>query len=180
MKALICKDKRIEIVEKPIPKILVNTDVIIKVKLSSICTSDLHIINGSVPLAKDGIVLGHEFVGEVYEVGNDVKNFKKGDRVSVNCETFCGKCFFCKRGYINNCINGGWLLGCTIDGGHAQYVRVPYADNTLTKLPDNVTYEQVLFVGDILSSGCWNWGWACRVMRNAVCKTFRRWKNYCN
>ncbi len=155
MKALICNDNKIEMVEKPIPEIQSDKDAVIKVKVSSICTSDLHIINGSVPFAKNGVVLGHEFVGEVFEVGNGVKNFKKGDRVSVNCETFCGECFFCKRGFVNNCVNGGWMLGCRIDGCQAEYVRVPYADNGLTKLPDNVSYEQALFVGDILSSGYW-------------------------
>lgn len=155
MKALICKNGKIEIVEKPVPVIEKNTDAIIKVTLSSICTSDLHIIHGFVPLAKNGVVLGHEFAGEVVETGNGVKDFKKGDRVSVNCETFCGVCDFCKKGFVNNCINGGWELGCKIDGCQAEYVRVPYADNGLTKLPDNVSYENALFVGDILSSGYW-------------------------
>lgn len=155
MKALICKNGKIETVEKPVPVIEKNTDAIIKVTLSSICTSDLHIIHGFVPLAKDGVVLGHEFAGEVVETGDGVKDFKKGDRVSVNCETFCGVCGFCKKGFVNNCINGGWELGCKIDGCQAEYVRVPYADNGLTKLPDNVSYENALFVGDILSSGYW-------------------------
>lgn len=155
MKALICKNGKIETVEKPVPVIEKKTDAIIKVTLSSICTSDLHIIHGFVPLAKDGVVLGHEFVGEVVETGDGVKDFKKGDRVSVNCETFCGVCGFCKKGFVNNCINGGWELGCKIDGCQAEYVRVPYADNCLTKLPDNVSYENALFVGDILSSGYW-------------------------
>ncbi len=155
MKALICKNGKMEIVEKPVPVIEKNTDAIIKVTLSSICTSDLHIIHGFVPLAKNGVVLGHEFAGEVVETGNGVKDFKKGDRVSVNCETFCGVCDFCKKGFVNNCINGGWELGCKIDGCQAEYVRVPYADNGLTKLPDNVSYENALFVGDILSSGYW-------------------------
>lgn len=155
MKALICKNGKIETVEKPVPVIEKKTDAIIKVTLSSICTSDLHIIHGFVPLAKDGVVLGHEFAGEVVETGDGVKDFKKGDRVSVNCETFCGVCGFCKKGFVNNCINGGWELGCKIDGCQAEYVRVPYADNGLTKLPDNVSYENALFVGDILSSGYW-------------------------
>lgn len=155
MKALICKNGKIEIVEKPVPVIEKNTDAIIKVTLSSICTSDLHIIHGFVPPAKNDVVLGHEFAGEVVETGNGVKDFKKGDRVSVNCETFCGVCDFCKKGFVNNCINGGWELGCKIDGCQAEYVRVPYADNGLTKLPDNVSYENALFVGDILSSGYW-------------------------
>jgi len=155
MKALIRKNNNIELIEKAEPKLLHSTDAIVKVTLSSICTSDLHIINGAVPSAKNNIILGHEFVGEVIEVGSDIKNIKIGDRVSANCETFCGKCEFCQKGFINNCINGGWELGCKIDGCQAEYVRVPFADNGLTKLPDNVSYENALFVGDILSSGYW-------------------------
>ena len=155
MKALVCENGKIEMVEKPFPKIQNNTDAIVKVALSSICTSDLHIIRGCVPAAKNGVVLGHEFVGEVAETGDGVKNFEKGDRVAVNCETFCGVCDFCKRGFVNNCVEGGWELGCRIDGCQAEYVRVPFADNGLTKLPDNVSFENALFVGDILSSGFW-------------------------
>ena len=82
---------------------------------------------------------------------------RPGDRVAVNVETFCGHCFFCQRGFVNNCTDpsGGWALGCRIDGGQAEYVRVPYADNGLTKIPDSVTDRQALFTGDILSTGYW-------------------------
>ncbi len=153
MKALIYTKKGIEFTEKEIPEIQSERDVILKVKLSSICTSDLHILNGAVPQAREGVTLGHEFVGEVVEVGSAIKNLKKGDRVSANCETFCGECYFCKRGFINNCEKGGWMLGCKIDGCQAEYVRVPFGDTGLTRLPDNVSYENALFVGDILSSG---------------------------
>ncbi len=154
MKALIWhKNGELELVEKEKPQIQNQKDAIIKVTLSTICTSDLHIKKGFVPKALPDTVLGHEFVGEVVEIGNEVKKLSIGDRVSANCETFCGECYFCKKGYINNCQNGGWELGCTIDGCQAEYVRVPYADNGLTVLPDNVTDENALFVGDILSSG---------------------------
>ena len=156
MKALIYdknSNPKIALQEKTKPEIISDTDAIIKVTLSSICTSDLHIIDGFVPNAKNNIVLGHEFVGIIEKTGKNVKNFKKGDRVSVNCETFCKDCFFCKNGFINNCINGGWNLGCTIDGCQAEYVRVPWADNVLTKINDNITDKNALFVGDILSSG---------------------------
>ena len=156
MKALIWNQNgTIELTEKEYPKILDKRDAIVKVTLSSICTSDLHIIKGCVPRAIPDTVLGHEFVGKVVEVGSGIENLKPGDRVAANCETFCGECYFCKRGFINNCSNGGWKLGCTIDGCQAEYVRVPYADCGLTKLPDNVSYENALFVGDILSSGYW-------------------------
>lgn len=152
MKALIYNNG-IHYGERRMPEILNPKDAIVKVTLSSICTSDLHIIKGFVPRAKSDIVLGHEFVGEVVAIGDDVRKVSVGDRVSANCETFCGECYFCKRGWVNNCINGGWELGCRIDGCQAEYVRVPYADNGLTKLPDSVSYENALFVGDILASG---------------------------
>ena len=154
MKALIChKNGSIELVEKEIPKIQNDRDAIVKVTLSSICTSDLHIMRGAVPRAVPETVLGHEFVGEIVEVGSAVKNLRKGDRVAANCETFCGECFFCRHGFINNCEKGGWELGCRIDGCQAEFVRVPFADKGLTKIPENVSYERALFVGDILSSG---------------------------
>lgn len=154
MKALVWRDiDKIELVEKPIPEIVEDSDAIVKVTYSSICTSDLHIIKGFVPNSQKGIVLGHEFVGEVVSVGSNVKSLQIGDRVSANCETFCGECYFCKRGYINNCELGGWHLGCSIDGCQAEYVRVPFADNGLKVLPNNVSYKNALFVGDILSSG---------------------------
>lgn len=123
----------------------------------SICSSDLHIKHGSVPRAVEGITIGHEMVGVVEEVGKEVSNVKVGDRVTVNVETYCGECFFCKKGYVNNCIdiNGGWALGCRIDGGQAEYVRVPYANQGLNKIPDNVSDRQALFVGDVLATGYW-------------------------
>lgn len=156
MKALVYNkdfDGHIDLVDRNKPEIIEPKDAIVKVKLSAICTSDLHIKKGFVPRAENNIILGHEFVGEIVAIGKDVKNLSVGDRVCANCETFCGECYFCKRGYINNCINGGWELGCRIDGCQAEYVRVPFADNGLTKLPENVSYENALFVGDILSSG---------------------------
>ena len=154
MKALIChKNGSIELIEKEMPKPQNDRDAIVKVTLSSICTSDLHIMRGAVPRAVPETVLGHEFVGEIVELGSALKNLKKGDRVAANCETFCGECFFCRHGFINNCEKGGWELGCRIDGCQAEFVRVPFADTGLTKIPENVSYESALFVGDILSSG---------------------------
>jgi len=153
MKALIWENNSIKLIEKDYPKILDSRDAIVKVTLSSICTSDLHIKHGFVPQAKQGIVLGHEFVGEIVELGNEIKNLKIGDKVSANVETFCGECFFCKRGFINNCEKGGWHLGCKIDGAQAEYVRVPFADMGLNKLPQNVSDKNALFVGDVLASG---------------------------
>lgn len=146
-----------ELTEKEKPQILDSKDAIVRVTMSSICTSDLHIKHGFVPKAAVDITIGHEMVGIVEEVGSDVKNVKIGDRVTVNVETFCGECFFCKNGFVNNCIdkNGGWALGCRIDGGQAEYVRVPYANQGLNKIPETVSDEQALFVGDILATGFW-------------------------
>ena len=143
--------------EKAKPQLVSARDALVRVTLGSICTSDLHIKHGSVPRAVPGITVGHEMVGVVEAVGADVKTVKPGDRVTVNVETFCGACFFCKKGFVNNCIDphGGWALGCRIDGGQAEFVRVPYADQGLNKIPDSVTDEQALFVGDILATGFW-------------------------
>lgn len=145
------------LVEKPKPVLVEPTDAIVRVTMSSICSSDLHIKHGSVPRAVPGITVGHEMLGVVEEVGSAVAHVKPGDRVTVNVETFCGKCFFCKNGYVNNCTdpNGGWALGCRIDGGQTQYVRVPFADHCLNLIPDRVTDEQALFVGDVLATGFW-------------------------
>ena len=156
MKAVIYEKKgSVRLVEKPMPTILEPRDAIVKVMRASICSSDLHIRNGGVPRAKEGVVLGHEFAGEIVEIGPGVKNYSVGDRVAVNVESFCGECFFCRRGYVNNCVEGGWELGCRIDGGQAEYVRVPTADMSCTRIPDAISYEQALFVGDVLATGYW-------------------------
>ena len=145
------------LMEKPKPVLQHERDAIVKVTLASICSSDLHIKHGSVPRAVPGITVGHEMVGIVEEVGSAVTNVKPGDRVTVNVETFCGECFFCKKGFVNNCTdqNGGWALGCRIDGGPAEYVRVPFADQGLNKISDGVTDRQALLVGDVLATGFW-------------------------
>ncbi len=150
-------DGRFQVTEKVKPEVIEVTDAAVRVTLSSICTSDLHIKYGSVPRAVPGITVGHEMVGVVESVGEAVTKVRPGDRVAVNVETFCGECFFCRNGWVNNCTdpNGGWALGCRIDGGQTEYVRVPFADNGLTKIPDNVGDEQALFVGDILATGYW-------------------------
>ena len=145
------------LVEKPRPVLLEPTDAIVRVTLGSICSSDLHIKHGSVPRAVPGITVGHEMVGIVEEAGPQVSGVKVGDRVTVNVETFCGECFFCRHGYVNNCTSphGGWALGCRIDGGQIQYVRVPLATQGLCRIPDSVTDEQALLVGDVLATGFW-------------------------
>lgn len=148
---------KFELLDKPEPILSGDQDAIVEVTLASICTSDLHIKHGSVPRAVPGITVGHEMVGVVQQVGPRVTTVRPGDRVAVNVETFCGTCFFCQHGYVNNCTdpNGGWALGCRIDGGQTKLVRVPYADQGLTRIPDSVTDRQALFVGDILATGFW-------------------------
>lgn len=145
------------LIDKPKPTIIEPTDAIVRVTLGSICSSDLHIKHGSMPRAVPGITVGHEMVGIVEELGSEVKGVSVGDRVTVNVETFCGECFYCKHGYVNNCTSphGGWALGCRIDGGQTEYVRVPQAEQGLNRIPDSVSDEQALFVGDVLATGFW-------------------------
>ena len=146
-----------QLLEKPKPTLQSPRDAIVRVTLGSICTSDLHIKHGSVPRAVPGITVGHEMVGVVEQVGSAVTQLRPGDRVAVNVETFCGECFFCKHGFVNNCTDphGGWAMGCRIDGGQTEFVRVPYAEQGLTKIPAGVSDRQALFVGDILATGFW-------------------------
>ena len=158
MKALTYIEKgRFALIDKPKPVILEEGDAIVRVTLASICSSDLHIKHGSVSRAVPGITVGHEMVGVVESVGSAVTKVKPGDRVTVNVETFCGECFFCQKGFVNNCTdrNGGWALGCRIDGGQTEYVRVPFADQGLNLIPDTVTDRQALLVGDVLATGYW-------------------------
>lgn len=149
--------ERFELLEKPRPTLCDERDAIVRVTLGSICTSDLHIKHGSVSRAVPGITVGHEMVGIVEEVGSAVRSVRPGQRVAVNVETFCGECFFCQHGYVNNCTDpdGGWALGCRIDGGQAEYVRVPHAEQGLTPIPDTVSDEAALLVGDVLATGYW-------------------------
>lgn len=143
--------------EKEKPMLQDDQDAIVRVTMASICSSDLHIKHGAVPRAVSGITVGHEMVGIVEEIGSKVTKVKPGDRVTVNVETFCGECFFCKNGFVNNCTdkNGGWAIGCRIDGGQAEYVRVPYANQGLNKIVDTISDEEALFVGDVLATGFW-------------------------
>ena len=156
MKALVHDGSgHIAIKDRPMPRVRAARDAVVRVTRSTICTSDLHIIHGAVPRATPNTVLGHEFVGVVDQIGPEVKKLSVGDRVAVSCETFCGECFYCARGEVNNCENGGWELGCCADGCQAEYVRVPYADVTCSKIPDTVADEDALFLGDIVSTGHW-------------------------
>jgi len=137
--------------EVPNPTIKDPTDAIVKVEATTICGTDLHILKGDVPEVKPGTILGHEAVGTVVEVGAAVTTVASGDRVLVSCITSCGRCRFCKEGRYGLCTGGGgWIFGHLIDGLQAEYARVPFADNSVYKVPDELTDEDVLFLADIL------------------------------
>jgi len=133
------------------PTILEPTDVIVRVDTTTICGTDLHILKGDLPETKPGTVLGHEAVGTVEEVGAGVTTVAPGDRVLMSCVSACGRCRYCKAGRYGQCLGGGgWIFGYKINGVQAEYARVPFADNSVYKLPDELTDEQVLFLADIL------------------------------
>jgi len=144
---------KISLDDVPVPTITAPTDAIVKVTTSTICGTDIHIEAGGVPTVKPGTIIGHEFCGEVVELGSSVNNFKVGDKVAVSCVTFCGECFWCLRGNYARCANGSWILGHTINGCQAEYTRVPYANFGMQKIPAGLTDEDVLFTTDILSTG---------------------------
>jgi len=137
----------------PKPKIQKPTDAIVKVTTSTICGTDKHIRHGGLPEVEPGRIIGHEFCGIVEEVGPAVTRFKPGDRVAVSCVTQCMECYYCRRGMYSQCVAGSWIFGYMIDGCQADYVRVPYADSGMHLIPEELEDEDVLFVGDILSTG---------------------------
>lgn len=139
--------------EKPKPVITHPSDAIVKIYKTTICGTDLHIMKGDVPTVTDGRTLGHEGVGIIDEVGSSVSNFKKGDHVLISCITSCGKCGYCKKGMYSHCENGGWILGNTIDGTQAEYVRIPFADNSLYAIPAGADEEALVMLSDILPTG---------------------------
>jgi len=139
--------------EKPKPNITHPADAIVKIVKTTICGTDLHILKGDVPEVVDGRILGHEGVGVIEEVGASVGNFKKGDHVLISCITSCGKCSYCKQGMYSHCENGGWILGHLIDGTQAEYVRIPYADNSLYLIPPGADEEALVMLSDILPTG---------------------------
>jgi alcohol dehydrogenase len=140
--------------EVPKPMILEDGDVILRIDAVTICGTDLHILKGDVPAVTDGRVLGHEAVGTIEEVGPGVKALKPGDRVLVSCISACGRCRFCREGRYGLCAGGGgWILGHTIDGTQAEYVRLPFAETSTYLIPSGVTDESVLMLADIGPTG---------------------------
>ena len=141
------------------PTILKPTDAIIKVETTTICGTDLHILKGDVPAVTPGRILGHEGVGTITELGSSVTNFKVGDRVIISCIKSCGACANCKQGLYSHCLGDegvsglGWVLGHLIDGTQAEYVRIPYADNSLHLMPAGVNDTEAVMLSDILPTG---------------------------
>ncbi len=143
----------------PDPAIQRPTDVIVKIETTTICGTDLHILKGDVPAVTDGRILGHEGVGVITEVGSAIETLAVGDRVVISCVSACGRCSYCKQGVFSHCLGDegasgiGWIFGHLIDGTQAEYVRVPYAETSLYRLPDAVTPQQGVLLSDILPTG---------------------------
>jgi alcohol dehydrogenase len=140
-------------VERPRPVIQDATDAVVRITTSTICGTDLHIMKGDVPSVTPGRTLGHEGIGVVQEVGTAVTSVRGGDRVLISCITSCGKCEYCKRGMYSHCRVGGWILGNTIDGTQAEYVRIPHADTSLYHVPPGGDEEALVMLSDILPTG---------------------------
>lgn len=140
--------------EKPMPVIKDATDVIVRITKTTICGTDLHIMKGDVPSVTDGRILGHEGVGVIEKMGENVSNFRIGDHVLISCISSCGRCTNCKKGMYSHCENGGgWILGNLIDGTQAEYVRIPFADNSLYPIPPGAEEDALVLLSDILPTG---------------------------
>ena len=143
----------IELKNIPLPQILKPTDAIVKILKTTICGTDLGILHGKTPTVLPGTTLGHEGVGIVDEVGTAIRNFKKGDHVIISCITADGTCEYCKKQMYSHCEDGGWILGHTINGTQAEYVRIPHADNSLYAIPAGADEEALVMLSDILPTG---------------------------
>lgn len=143
-----------ELENKPKPIIENATDAIVKISKTTICGTDLHILKGDVPTVTPGRILGHEGVGIIDQIGANVTNFQIGDHVLISCISSCGKCANCKKGMYSHCESGGgWILGNLIDGTQAEYVRIPFADNSLYPVPPGADEEALVMLSDILPTG---------------------------
>ena len=143
----------------PDPVLIEPTDVIVQIDTTTICGTDLHILKGDVPAVTEGRILGHEGVGTITEVGAAVSTVAVGDRVIISCISACGACSYCHQGLYAHCLADegasgiGWIFGHLIDGTQAEYVRVPFADNSVYKVPDGVSDEAAVMLSDILPTG---------------------------
>jgi len=136
--------------ERPKPQIAAPTDAIVKITKTTICGTDLHILKGDLASCKPGRILGHEGVGIVETVGPGVTVFKPGDHVLISCVSACGKCVYCRKQMYSHCTTGGWILGNTIDGTQAEFVRIPHADTSLYPIPAGADEEALVMLSDIL------------------------------
>jgi alcohol dehydrogenase len=164
MKALVYHgpgNKSLEDMSKPV--LQEATDAVVRILKTTLCGTDLHILKGDVPTVKEGRILGHEGVGVIETAGTGVVRFRPGDRVLISCITACGKCDFCRRGMCSHCEHGGWILGNTIDGTQAEFVRIPLADTSLHHLPANADEEAMVMLSDILPTG-----YECGVLNGCV------------
>ncbi|KAK0649081.1 alcohol dehydrogenase GroES domain-containing protein [Cercophora newfieldiana] len=154
MKALVYKQVgKVELQERPIPKIQSPSDAVVKLTKTTICGTDLHIRKGDVATCTPGRVLGHEGVGIIDEIGDSVTKFKKGDPVLISCISSCATCEYCRRGMSSHCTTGGWVLGNEIDGTQAEYVRIPHADCSLYAIPEGVDQSALVTLSDIFPTG---------------------------
>ena len=154
MKALVYHGPgKMRLENRPMPLIQQPTDAIVRITRTTICGTDLHILKGDVATCQPGRILGHEGVGIVAETGAGVTSFAKDDAVLISCISSCGKCDYCRRGMYSHCTTGGWILGNSIDGTQAEYVRIPHADTSLTRIPPGVDPEAVVMLSDILPTG---------------------------
>jgi alcohol dehydrogenase len=160
MKALVYQGPgKKEWTDVPDPKIEQPTDVIVKMVATTICGTDLHILKGDVPEVEVGRILGHEGVGIITELGDAVTQFKVGDRVILSCVSSCGKCANCRKGLYSHCLDPeglagiGWIFGYMIDGTQAEFVRVPFAESSLYKVPEGMTDKESILLSDILPTG---------------------------
>jgi alcohol dehydrogenase len=149
--------------DRPKPALIEATDAVVRITRTTICGTDLHILKGDVPTVAVGRILGHEGIGVIDEVGTGVSRFHKGDRVLISCITACGKCEYCRRGMPSHCEQGGWILGNTIDGTQAEFVRIPFADTSLYLVPENADEDAMVMLSDILPTG-----YECGVLNGAV------------
>jgi len=153
MRALVYLGKNNKAIEERSKPIIQNqTDAIVKITKTTICGTDLHILKGDVSTCTPGRILGHEGIGIVEEVGANVSALSVGDQVLISCITSCSKCEYCRRGMLSHCIEGGWMLGNTIDGTQAEYVRIPHAQTSLYKIP-NISDDAFVMLSDILPTG---------------------------
>ncbi len=164
MKALVYHgpgQKKLE--EMPKPVLRQATDAVVRVIKTTICGTDLHILKGDLPTVAVGRILGHEGIGMIEEAGSGVTRFRKGDRVLISCITACEKCEYCRRGMPSHCEQGGWILGNTIDGTQAEFVRIPFADTSLYPLPEGADEDAMVMLSDILPTG-----YECGVLNGCV------------